>query len=226
MEEVNVPYGFLLYHVDLPTVVSKSSSFNLHLDRVQDQSIIFVDNQRQVVVERGPVDVQLIAGKSLQIFVENQGRVAYADKGSHYLPDLKGIIGNATANGYTLTNWTMYPFNDTIFIYLQNHKVEGLDLAEENDRNEPKIYSTSLNIDILADTFIDMKNWGKGQVYINNFNVGKYWSSKGPQRTLYVPKSMLQQGENDILLFEVEKSPCSEDCFVKFTDVPMLNSTP
>lgn len=38
-------------------------------------------------------------------------------------------------------------------------------------------------------TFFDAANWGKGQLYVNNFNVGRYWASAGPQQTLYVSLS-------------------------------------
>ncbi|KAA0187151.1 hypothetical protein HAZT_HAZT000615 [Hyalella azteca] len=45
------------------------------------------------------------------------------------------------------------------------------------------------------DTFLDMRQWNKGVVFVNGFNVGRYWSV-GPQRTLYVPTPLLVQGDN------------------------------
>lgn len=33
----------------------------------------------------------------------------------------------------------------------------------------------------LADTFLNPSNWGKGQVFINGHNIGRYWPSVGPQ---------------------------------------------
>ena len=36
---------------------------------------------------------------------------------------------------------------------------------------------------------------------INGFNIGRYWEI-GPQKTLYVPKSILQKGENEFIVFE------------------------
>ena len=51
----------------------------------------------------------------------------------------------------------------------------------------------------------------------------------GPQLTLYVPKSTLRPGLNEVILLELEGSPCEQDgkCKVQFVDSPILNgSTP
>ena len=36
---------------------------------------------------------------------------------------------------------------------------------------------------------------------INGFNIGRYWEI-GPQKTLYIPASLLKKGENEIIVFE------------------------
>ncbi|XP_037045016.1 beta-galactosidase-1-like protein 2 isoform X2 [Bradysia coprophila] len=52
-----------------------------------------------------------------------------------------------------------------------------------------------------ADTFIDMRTWHKGVVFVNGFNIGRYWKV-GPQQTLYIPAPLLRTGENQITIFE------------------------
>ncbi|KAJ6640552.1 Beta-galactosidase-1-like protein 2 [Pseudolycoriella hygida] len=52
-----------------------------------------------------------------------------------------------------------------------------------------------------ADTFIDMRNWHKGVVFVNGFNIGRYWFV-GPQQTLYIPAPLLRTGDNAITVFE------------------------
>lgn len=42
-----------------------------------------------------------------------------------------------------------------------------------------------------------MKGWGKGILFINGANLGRYWSV-GPQRTLYVPGPLLKEGVNKV----------------------------
>ena len=58
-------------------------------------------------------------------------------------------------------------------------------------------------INELGDTYIDLTGWGKGVVWINGFNLGRFWEI-GPQKRLYLPAPLLQQGENTIIIFETE----------------------
>ena len=51
------------------------------------------------------------------------------------------------------------------------------------------------------DTFLKLDNFKKGFVLINGFNIGRYWEI-GPQKTLYVPASLLKKGKNEIIVFE------------------------
>jgi len=58
---------------------------------------------------------------------------------------------------------------------------------------------------------------------INNFNLGRYWNTKGPQYTLFVPKCALSAGWNNITLFELEGASCNGSCFVEFVKEPILD---
>eukprot|EP00026_Physarum_polycephalum_P020203 Phypoly_transcript_22632.p1 GENE.Phypoly_transcript_22632~~Phypoly_transcript_22632.p1 ORF type:complete len:102 (+),score=10.00 Phypoly_transcript_22632:232-537(+) len=53
------------------------------------------------------------------------------------------------------------------------------------------------------DTFFNMKGWSKGNVFINGFNLGRYWHI-GPQYSLYVPAPVLVNGQNEVIVFETE----------------------
>ncbi|KAK1336661.1 hypothetical protein QTO34_002695 [Cnephaeus nilssonii] len=65
----------------------------------------------------------------------------------------------------------------------------------------------------------------KGQVWINGFNLGRYWTKRGPQQTLYVPRPLLfPRGVlNKITLLELENVPPQPQ--IQFLDSPILNST-
>ncbi|KAI9100830.1 hypothetical protein K1719_024192 [Acacia pycnantha] len=41
--------------------------------------------------------------------------------------------------------------------------------------------------------------WGKVIAFVNEFNLGRYWPSKGPQRNLYVPAPLLKEGDNTLI---------------------------
>jgi hypothetical protein len=70
-------------------------------------------------------------------------------------------------------------------------------------KSEPAFYKGTFTVDKVADTFL-MRPGSKGTVFINGFNLGRYWSI-GPTETLYVPSAILKQGENEIVIFEQEK---------------------
>ena len=65
----------------------------------------------------------------------------------------------------------------------------------------------------------------QGQLYVNGFNLGRYWPVAGPQETLYVPGSLLSSGSNEVLLLELDGAPCwvPEICFVQSVSTPILN---
>jgi len=54
----------------------------------------------------------------------------------------------------------------------------------------------------VGDTFLNLENWGKGQVYVNGYAVGRHWYI-GPQQTLYVPGCWLKKGKNEVIVLDV-----------------------
>ncbi|KAF4528098.1 hypothetical protein B566_EDAN014531 [Ephemera danica] len=67
------------------------------------------------------------------------------------------------------------------------------------------------------DTFLDMRAWHKGCIYVNGFPLGRYFSL-GPQLTNFVPAPLLREGENEIIVFEHYNAATE----IKFTDEPNL----
>ncbi len=59
----------------------------------------------------------------------------------------------------------------------------------------------------FPDTFLSTPGWSKGVAFINGFNLGWYWPAAGPQMTLYIPGPLIQPGENQLILFELETAP-------------------
>jgi beta-galactosidase len=70
-----------------------------------------------------------------------------------------------------------------------------------------------------ADTFLRLDGFEKGFVMVNGFNIGRYYNSAGPQKTLYIPAPLLREGENEIIVFESDR--CDE-AKVTFLDTPEL----
>ena len=66
-----------------------------------------------------------------------------------------------------------------------------------------------------ADTFLRLDGFTKGFVTVNGFNIGRYFNSAGPQKTLYVPAPLLKTGANQIIVFETDGF---EQPVITFTD--------
>ncbi|KAA0722046.1 Beta-galactosidase [Triplophysa tibetana] len=151
-----------------------------------------------------------------------------------------GLVFNLTLGSDVLANWTVYSLS------IDEAVSQGLLLASSSSSSAPSgftavpppalsppaFYSGSFNIphgipDLPQDTYIQFPNWRKGQVWINGFNLGRYWPSRGPQITLFVPAHLLSTSvQNNITVLELEAAPCSPGpCTVEFTDTPVINST-
>ena len=81
-------------------------------------------------------------------------------------------------------------------------------------------YKGTLTVDDVADTFMYLENFKKGFVLINGYNIGRYWEI-GPQRSLYIPASLLKQGDNEIVVFESDGM--KGEPIVEFKNFPTLS---
>lgn len=73
----------------------------------------------------------------------------------------------------------------------------------------------------MEDTFIDCSAYGKGCIFVNGINLGRYWN-EGPVYSLYCPKEFLTQGDNEIVIFETEGIAITH---LTFSDHPLYEKT-
>lgn len=132
------------------------------------------------------------AGAPIDILVENMGRVNF---GPLMERQRKGIEGCVQINGHMHYNWTMYP--------LPLDNIASLDFSGGYTPGLPAFYRFTLDVDEAVDTFLELPGWGKGCVFLNGFNLGRFWEI-GPQKRLYIPAPLLVQGKNEIVVFETE----------------------
>lgn len=220
--------GFILYETKLsPT---NRDPVLLKLGDLRDRAYIYVDRQFVGILSREnkiySIPLGLSLGKDLQIVVENEGRINYGTAN-----DFKGIIGNVYYDQLILLNWTMtgFPLDDyekieelttAVRTKFGNTKMAS---AKSHLKSGPTMFYTEfiLKEDEIADTYLDPTGWGKGIVFINGFNLGRYWPLVGPQVTIYVPKEVLRIGTNKIAMLELQMAP--ESGQVSFTDTPNLD---
>ena len=128
----------------------------------------------------------------IDILMENMGRVNF---GPLMERQRKGIAECVQINGHIHYNWAMYP--------LPLDNVDKLDFDRDWTEGLPSFYRFAFAVEEAGDTFLELDGWGKGCVFLNGFNLGRYWEI-GPQRRLYIPAPLLRQGENEIIVFETE----------------------
>lgn len=195
MEKLGQAYGFILYST---IVKGPRAEMELVLQQVSDRAIIYIDEQYQGVVERwSPSTIPLAIpeqGIRLDILVENMGRINYGP----YLRDPKGITEGVRHGNAFLYDWTIYPLPlDSLhdLVYTQADTLSA-------PLHQPAFYRGIFHIQSVADTFLRVDGWVKGVVFLNGFNLGRYWE-RGPQQTLYIPAPLLKQGDNELILFEL-----------------------
>ena len=66
----------------------------------------------------------------------------------------------------------------------------------------PALYRGNFQASTPADTFLDLRGWGKGVVFVNGRNAGRYWKI-GPQQTLFVPASWMRRGANEVIVLDL-----------------------
>ncbi|KAL7855632.1 hypothetical protein AOLI_G00192360 [Acnodon oligacanthus] len=234
-EDLNQAFGFMLYQITLPIDCPKPTPLSSPLNGVHDRAYVTIDGVAAGVLERDKTISINITGKigsRLDILVENMGRVNYGKD----INDFKGLVSNLTLGADTLSNWTVYSLSIDEAVkkglFWDSSSPRTPDTAPPTTLSPPAFYAGSFNIpddipDLPQDTYIRFPDWRKGQVWINGFNLGRYWPSRGPQITLFVPAYLLStSAPNNITVLELEASPCSPGaCAVEFISTPIINAT-
>lgn len=195
-EDLHQAYGFVLYR----TTLNGGEKAKLVLRGLRDYALVFVDGKRASVLDRrrgdSSVDVEIPRGRvTLDILVENLGRINF---GPYLLKNKKGITREVLFNGQEVKDWQMFslPFNDISTI----KRTSAIGKYTE----APVIRRGSFHLNEIGDAYLDMSKWGKGIVWVNGYNLGKYWNV-GPQQTIYVPAEWLKPGNNEIVVLELIK---------------------
>jgi beta-galactosidase len=113
----------------------------------------------------------------------------------------KGITGSVSLGGAELKGWQMV---SPAFEKVSDDRFVGNVLPDV-----PVLRKGSFTLAETGDTWLDMRSWGKGSVWINGHHIGRYWYI-GAQQTLFVPAPWLRKGKNEIRVFEQLKSAQDE----------------
>lgn len=194
-EDLNQAYGFVWYR----STLNGGKTGTLKIKELRDYAVIMINGKRVGILDRrhaqDSLSITLPKGKvTLDILVENLGRINF---GPNLLKNKKGITTSVSFAGTEVKNWTMFklPFNEVKQLKFKSAYKAG---------NTPVVRKGTFTLKNTADTYLDMQKWGKGMVWVNGNNLGKYWEV-GPQQTLYLPAEWLKKGKNEIVVLELNK---------------------
>ncbi|MBQ2754514.1 MAG: beta-galactosidase [Clostridia bacterium] len=208
-EELDQDYGYVLYRT-YADGFGDGGEFTMPNPR--DRVDVYANGELKgtVMRDRGSNTVIIDTTKGekvkLELLVENCGRINYG----YRIAEQKGLPDGVLYSIAQLYNWEN--------ISLSFKSLEGLKYTKDFGKKGPAFYKGNFKAKPDTDTFLDMRNFNKGFVFVNGFNLGRYWNA-GPQYTLYVPGELLKE-ENVIEIFEQYEAP--KDLKVKFTDKAII----
>jgi beta-galactosidase len=206
MEAYGQGYGYIAYVTKLNR---DYHDVDLYFESLGDRAQIYVNRELKGIVyindSEHKIKISAKEGDTLTILVENMGRANFGPK----MMRKKGIAGRLLLGGKVHFNWDVYTL-----------PMDNLDKVVYGGASEPtRFIKGKFTVDKPADTFLYLDNFTKGFACVNGFNLGRYWEI-GPQRSLYVPASILKSGKNEIIVFESDG--IKGDPVVEFKDFPTL----
>jgi beta-galactosidase len=191
MEMCSQSFGYILYRTRLP----QSGAGTLSIDELHDYATVLLEQSIVGYLDRrlGQSALRMdvaTPNACLEILVENCGRVNY---GPLMNRERKGITRSVCWNGEELLGWQIFP--------LPFDNLPALRFSRRK-RAAPAFHRGFVNLRKTGDTFLDTTALGKGALFVNGRNAGRYWRI-GPQRSLYIPGTWLREGTNEIITFDI-----------------------
>jgi beta-galactosidase len=199
MEYFDQGWGSIIYRKEIPACNHRQK---LIIRDVHDWATVYINGKVLGKLDRrkgeNKIDLPVLPSKSrLDILVEGMGRVNYGEA----IIDRKGITDKVLiTDGKTeteLKGWIVY--NLPVDYAFQTKARFG-----NKPTNGPAWYKASFNLQKTGYTYLNMSTWGKGMVWVNGFNLGRFWKI-GPTQTLCVPGCYLKKGQNEIIVLDIDK---------------------
>ncbi len=209
MEKYDQGYGCILYRTTIPA----GAAATLEAAAIHDFGFVFLDGQRLGVLDRrsGSAQLPLPArphAAQLDILVEPMGRINFGPE----MLDPKGLIAPVTLAGATLQGWRIFnlPLDDKMLAGLK---------FQAGESAGPAFWRGTFRLAQAGDTFLDLRGWGKGVVWVNGRCLGRFWNI-GPTQTAYAPGCWLRAGSNEIIMLDYTGP---EHAAIAGLDQPVLN---
>lgn len=190
LEQLGQSHGLMLYRHRAKTALRGRLSFG----EVRDYAIVRVGGAPAGTLDRrsreNRLQISAKAGADIELLVDTMGHINF---GEQIGKDQKGLIGGATLGGKALVGWHHYglPLDDLSGLKFSDTPVDG-----------PAFHRGTFEVAEAGYTFLDLRGWGKGYVWVNGHNLGRYWSV-GPQHAVFVPAPWLKLGVNEVIVLDL-----------------------
>jgi beta-galactosidase len=193
MEAYDQGYGCILYRTKIPAGVAAT----LEAAAIHDFGYVFVDGKRIGILDRRNPNAKILLPErekdsQLDILVEPMGRINFGPE----MADRKGLIAPVKLGGEVLKGWEI--FN----LPLDARMLAGLKFTDAKPESKvPAFWRGTFTLEKAGDTFLDLRGWGKGVVWVNGICLGRFWNI-GPTQTAYAPGCWLHAGTNEIVILD------------------------
>ncbi len=193
MEAYDQGYGCILYRTTVPAGPAAA----LEASAVHDFGYVLLDGARVGVIDRraAGATIQLpgrAAASTLDILVEPMGRINFGKE----MSDRKGLFGPVRLGGVALAGWKVFR------LPLDAAMLAGLRFAPAQADAGPAFWRATVILAAPGDTFLDLRGWGKGVVWVNGHCLGRFWDI-GPTQTAYAPGCWLRAGVNEVVILDL-----------------------
>jgi beta-galactosidase len=180
-----------LYRTKIPA----GGAATLEAAAIHDFGFVFLDGKRVGILDRRSANAKITLPERetearLDILVEPMGRVNFGLG----MSDRKGLIAPVKLGGEVLKGWEIFnlPLDDKMIAGLKFNAVSTA---------APAFWRGTFTLEKAGDTFLDLHNWGKGDLWVNGHCLGRYWNI-GPSQTAYAPGCWLHAGKNEIVILD------------------------
>ncbi|HEU5223955.1 MAG TPA: beta-galactosidase family protein [Candidatus Lumbricidophila sp.] len=189
----------------------------LHAPELRDRAQLFLNGSAVALLDREQraFAATISSTGRLDLLVEDLGGVNYGVR----LGEDKGLLPPVDIDGVELTEWQTAPIDLSNLDPIRAALADG---APAGVTGGPLFAHAEFTVPGggSRDLFLDSSNLGKGLIWVNGFCLGRHWT-RGPQRTLFVPGPLVNDGVNELLIFET-LALTSTEC--RFVDAPDLGA--
>ncbi|SDK09955.1 glycoside hydrolase family 35 protein [Streptomyces indicus] len=191
-EDLDVDRGLVRYRVEVP---GPREPYPLHVPGLRDRAVAHVDGKRAgILTESSPTLDEPVPGPAVvELWVESLGRVNYGPR----VGEPKGLTAGIRHERQYLHGIAARGLRLDAFD-------AGLGALPLTAPEAPTgLYVGTVEVSGAGDAWLELPGWTRGFVWVNGFNLGRYWSA-GPQHALSVPGPVLREGANEVWVLELE----------------------